>query len=919
MNNVDFRVLVRAQTKAAWNEAWATVPYLEPLECVWSMAPRVSQATLLYRFGEIMAEDQSNFAQRDRASILDHWVRIQIFYEETEPAEEDWVNFWVGVIRDDSTLVESKDEEGYQTLTAFGLESLLQTAYVEKAKAYNHNDDAIDLAHVPTFNRRSKRGRTTLGNRSEEEYELEVEGEVIPVFIFGSPTQIKEGFKWNFKQIAEHLLRFNGPEGIDWAITGQSAELELIEEVIGFKTTDAPESLFDALNKLIENKRGFCWHVDAREASDAGGPVNIVVRTINKDDLEYLDQTLHANDQQVPFTVPEEFPFTHLCESIRFRRTSVNKYDKIVVQGNPCRRMETFHMGDGGGLTTYFNATGQTEYNNAGGAADAELADLYRQQERLDPVYRWFEIRFDWDGIISDYDDPDDKHNAVPVPDNSGNVDYTTAEPEELQFWASQKCLSRDTFIQYGIDYSVYPPERTTGDHADDEFRSMQVMVRDRDQESPHGATDRWFFVDRLGKLTAEGTDLELKSASVRPLERAMGFALSINPGHYFGLTRFSETNTSTDPEFNYDDLLCTACFTTDKRQQIVLDIADPMPAVPRVLYYTVRGAEHWSVGANCVIDIDETGQPVHFDVNNSPVRDDFELLEANAAMLKAWYTENRQAARLHLRRVHPWVDLGQLLTSIEAAGWEPVEVNTVVTQITTNFTRAGNGVTIETGYEDLDYVGIMEARKAGGGDYRSDGFGEPIGGASLSDYPLSAIPLRDRQNDGPRPQMLIGSLAERLGGARHRYALFNVMPNYPHGGPDHDADHGRIGVAWQPSQIYVWDFSRWNKEFGATTATNDDGYGPGTNGSAHWADNFGCYLFVPDCGTVVPATYEEEPSSPSGPSDPGFEAAYYCITNGVTTCCMFLTTEADLPPGYTVDTGPYAASNCDMVCAACE
>jgi len=168
------------------------------------------------------------------------------------------------------------------------------------------------------------------------------------------------------------------------------------------------------------------------------------------------------------------------------------------------------------------------------------------------------------------------------------------------------------------------------------------------------------------------------------------------------------------------------------------------------------------------------------------------------------------------------------------------------------------------------------------------------------------------------RPRLLVGSLVERLGGARHRYALFNVMQYYPHGGPDGDPVHGRIPVNFRPLQIYVWDFSRWNTLGSATLTPNDDGYGPGTNGSAHWVDNFGCYLFVPDCGTVIPAEYEPDPSSPS---EPAFEEGWYCLedTNEPpdpsSPACTYLTGEGDIPSGWVILSGPHPGTS---DCGAC-
>lgn len=757
MNNIDFRVKRRVQAKANWSDDWATVNYLEPIECSWMAAPQVSRATLLFRFGEILPEDGSAFVTRARTDIINKFVRIQTFYAEDvaevepTPAEEDWVTHWVGVVRDDASVVQSYDEEGHQEITAFGLESLLQTVFIETAHALTENAETIEINWLPSFNRNGKRTRTTEGNRSELPIDLgSSSSSAAPadVYVFGNMADLKTGNKWDVAQICDYLLHFHHPPQIPFDMWGQYEELALIKEVIDLKPGDAPVSVFDALNKLIDPKRGYCWHVDARNLSEEGeegggdGIVKIVVRTLPKTDITAFGETLHANDDQTNFVVPDVFPFSHICEAIRFRQTTVNQYDKVIVQSNPIRRMETFSYGEGllreGAPDSLF-----TDYNDAEGATDPEVADAYRLQDRLEDVYRTLVIDPNWNRMISPLVGTGfEPHAAVPTVDDNGVVTYgETPGP----FWPGQKVFTRDLLLEKGYDYTKEPPTPRDDGDGEIEFREMMVWVRCRQSGNPEGATGKWLWVDKMeGSAAAQAAAIGVyRSCSVRPLDRRMGFKLGIHPGHYYGLGVFpANGHTDTDPQFSYKDLVVTAAFTTDLRQRIVVEITSPMPETPRTLHYTVRGAEHWSVGPKTVIDIDGNGQPVTFHVDGThTLRDGMFLLKSHAALLQAWYKEKRQAVRIVLRRIHQWTRPGQLFTSIEAAGFAPAEVNTVVTGVYTNFAAAQNAVTIETGYEDLDYVGMFS--KGEGNGYRADGFGEPMGGGGNSDYPLSAIPLR--------------------------------------------------------------------------------------------------------------------------------------------------------------------------------
>jgi hypothetical protein len=756
MNNIDFRVVGRVETRDNWTDEWAVVDYLQPLESTWHMAPRVSRAKLAYHFGEILREDADAFATFAQLAATNKFCRITGRYEDTDPPTEDWTTYWVGVIRDDTSLIQSHEEEGVQHFEAFGLESLLQTCYLESAKAFSETDSIIDLDWLPPFNRKAKRTRTVLGNRSEEHDEIPSSSsspvaESPPVYLFGNATDVSTGYKWTNRQIIDYLLKYHAPEGITWNLSGQADELELIEEVHDFRRSGRSVTLFEALNKLIDNKRGFCWHLDARDA-DESGTVFIVVKTLVKEDVTFGDKTLHANDALNTFQVPDEFPFSHIVEAMQFRRTTAHAYDRIIVQGQPIRVMGTFKADDQS-LERLWTGTQANDYVNANGTADPEEADAYRQQDRLADVYRSFRVPAAWNRQLDDItdEDPDRQfYYAVPIVDDEGGVNFGSVDGAGT-LWASQKVFSRDTLLRQGYKYSVNPPEREAGDEVDDEFRPMMVWIRDRNPNSPHGQTGKWLWVDKLSRPTTKENldDGSLyQSAHVRPLDKHMGFHLDISPNHYYGIDHFPPGGlavTDVDPEFNYDDLVCTAAFTTDRRQYISVDISDPMPDTPRVLYYTVKGAEYWHCVIGTVIDVDEKGKPVKIHRLNNTLRDDRPLLESYAALLQAWYKETRQALRVVVRRISDeYAELGDLWVEVESAGFEPEPVNTVVTSMHIDWTEKSNSMTIETGYDDLDYVGLFVSEDStGGDDYES--LGSPGGGGSPAndDYPLSQLPLR--------------------------------------------------------------------------------------------------------------------------------------------------------------------------------
>jgi hypothetical protein len=715
MNNVDYRVLRRVQVREAWSGEWETEPYLEPLDSDWSAAPRFSKAKFRYRFGEIMSETSSDFIQRTQLDRLNYFVRIQTYYDELEegdPEDEDWETLWVGVIRENTALLQGYEEEGEQILEALGLESLFETTFIETAKAYNYvlggPNEVITIDTVPTFNQKSGRTRAMLGNRSEDPTGEADED----TYVFGNAVHVQTGYEWSNKEIVRYLMRYHAPAGITWRIEGQIDALDIVKEVVRIRGESGRATLYDALCKLIDPKRGFCWYVDARDI-EGSNQVIVRIQTLVKEDVVFETQTLEANDRQVSFTVPDEFPFSHISEAMQFRRSTSSQYDRIIVQGQPVRVMASF-TGDLHGsnddkdpLDAAWEEEEEAKYKAAAGATDPESADIFRRQDRFKDVYRSFVIARYWGGTLTP-PGLEVVRNCIPTVDDDGGVSFTGAVGA---FWSANKVFHRDVLIQNGFDYTTSPPTRIGPEDADGEFRPLMVWIRDNNPDSPHGRTNRWLWVDKLSRpITKENIDdgSLYQSASVRPLDKQMGFHLDIEPNHYYALGHFGAAVTDIDPEFDHFDLVCTAAFTTDHRQRIVKDLADPMPETPRTLYYTVRGAEYWHCIQGTVIDVDGDGQPIRFNSLNNPLRDGLEKLQAYAALLEGWYKQKRQAIRISLRRIHQWSEPGIMWTSVEAAGWEPVDVNTVVTNIHTDFTERNNGVTIETGFDDINFVGFL-------------------------------------------------------------------------------------------------------------------------------------------------------------------------------------------------------------------
>lgn len=725
-DNVDARVMRRVEVKQYWLDDWVEEPHLEPVSASWGVMPQGSSARLRYLFGLIKEPDEADFAWRPRLARLDWYVRIVVRHDTTDPPAEDEVLF-VGVIIDDATVILSGEEEGTQEFECRGLEYLLETQPIERSYIFSPDGPAAEdweLDWVPTFNQMAPRTRSLLGNRSAE---ADADG----VYRFAAAAEMPEGHIWNHRQIVEYLLAKHGPAGgLGWTLGGQAAELDAITEVVDVSGL----SLLAAINQLIQYKRGLGWYLEVPEAVE--DPVVLRVFSVADQPIVIGDHTLAANDRLTNFVVPDTFPFTHLVDRLQFRLTSVNKYDRIIVQADRMLCMGTFAVVNGT-LEPGWSESEEQAYNEADGLTDEDEADAWRRQPALEHVYRRYRIPRDWDWMVGDgYSASSEKRQLVPWVNDDGTVDLVSVESPPA--WLGGKVFARDTLLRVGVDYSVAPPAESEAS-AVPQFVPLLVYVVDDQllQFSEQPRTNRWLQVDVARE--------DLPRASVRPLDDEPGIWVQGSPAHvYAGDPAVPITVTETPPQFAYNRLGCTAVLEADVRPRIVIDLADLIGVTPhesqRTLVYTVSGAEYWHVAPETVIGIDGDGNPLRFDSANNPLRDCREELETAAAILRAWFAVERQAARIPLKRLGRWAELGMLLTSIEAAGWEPVSIHTVVTALHHDFLGAEQGTTIATGYDDLDYMGLVAAAAE---RPRAKAAARTIQLDAAQAYPLAAIPVR--------------------------------------------------------------------------------------------------------------------------------------------------------------------------------
>ena len=358
-------VVDRAQTivqvKSAWADDWQTVSYLEAVSATACVSPSMPKATLLYRYGNIIREDDTSFQQYDPLFITNRYVRIQAI-----DGLGIWT-VWTGIILDDSFNMHGaeSDPQGDQAITAYGLEILLDRVAIEGAYT---DDGKIDWC--PPFNSRDAYGAALQGNRATD---LDA-GETSHRFS-------KDGQTWTHYDIINYLL--DRYFGLQILISGQKEILEQMSGVYYFEGL----SLKQAFDKLIDRRRGIGWFLDPGEGD---GTISLIIFSVFSDPVSAGSITFSGNpsvsslDLSAAFDVDENL--TRIVQS--------SLYDRIVIQGSRIKTCFTVSVA-AGNLVRDWTTAAQTAYNT-------KTEDTARASEKYEHVYQQFKIPDDWNWTHND-------------------------------------------------------------------------------------------------------------------------------------------------------------------------------------------------------------------------------------------------------------------------------------------------------------------------------------------------------------------------------------------------------------------------------------------------------------------------------------------------------------------------------------
>ena len=664
----------------------------------------MSTATFRYDFGDIKTETATAFDLLGVLDLRDHYVKIETFGRKAglRPA-----TLWVGQFVDDTRhlagAIQDPDADtlqahGFADLTAYGLEHLLLKCPIDKTY-FLSGTIAESGERGVRFNDSGDHGGLIFGNRSTLDPDSDI------VFVFDT-----SGTKWSHLDIVRHILKYHANTR-----TIPQFKLSIFDEVL--KNIEGIVDLFGlsvfaALTKLADHRRGLGWYVD----SD-GDKLEVDVRVFSVFDTDIVvDGTIQipANRNQITQTFDADIlvgdgrsPGLVIAENMNVSP------GKVVVRSAPIITMFSVSLYDSNLVKGWTDATETTYKDGAKDESGYAALSTREKGHRNDAfrrktdgtLYRHFVIPDPWNWRVG-FNDPDLTPNVtiafVPVDNQNGT--YTFPPPASTptnQYRANKRFLAQLPILR-GWDYTVSPPVNLNNDAAvEPSFESSMVFA--------HTGTQITRAHYRIDKPPDKG----LPVATVELSAFDMGLVLRTFPmlAHHFDLANWQITPPLTEPSadlsnpewaIDYQLLVGTFAAQTDRRVTAVFDTRQTVENQTQ-LTIDLPDVQLWVAAPLTIIGV---GVPFfkRIDPKNLVIRDDTQRLRVIFEFVKQWYGTPRRSLRVRVRQLQAY-ERGTLLLAVSAGGHQ-TQVNTVITSVAWDF--VSQSTTIKTEHVELDFTRLL-------------------------------------------------------------------------------------------------------------------------------------------------------------------------------------------------------------------
>lgn len=695
-----------------WDDAWTVTPYLYADSFIRCMAPAMCQASLSYRYGDVLRPGLTAFQFYSAKDLINWYVKISLNQGSGDPIT------WYGVILDNHRVpqgVQRSDANaptsaGDQTLTAVGLEYLLEREPIlNSVVEYASGEKTIN--RPLTFNPIRHLGSGFKDKAYEANMSLYTGSKDAPIF---AETLREEYSKpWTALDVVTYLLEYqvpkngNGSDVIRWSLDSVEALSGLDYEVRDLRVSQK-DTVFKLLNRLISRQRGMGWSVSVDS--------DIVLVKVHSLAVDAIDipaanngsaSTLPANANKTAWN----FDSDALVHNPSTAESATQQFDQVIVRG--ARRGSVMTLGTQSGTliedwsaaqeTAYeAGASAATGYSTMGNSDRERLHILVRSQDSLKRVYSYFRLDDAWTGL--------DYNSNIALKDVSNSSITAPFWRPGLRF---AKYLPLFTDHDYsGGKIAAGTVTTNTPDGAIAEY--MRPLVIIKDTESKYWLAEGFNDASSVELLTPDSAIKSCFNAQMQ--DDAPGIIIKLSGYGQHGIANGTFTPYAYDANDTSDQYTkATIDYSTSILTTVFIEYDDYLtakypddPVTPngdavRKLIIDMPELRQDYVSKDTVLGVDADGALVKT-TSGGYVRDDSDYANAIATLAWQWYGDTRNTLNLTRHSLiiadgdaKP-IDVGTMVTTV---GTTPVTINTVVTRLVFD-TRAGT-VNYLTQYSEFD------------------------------------------------------------------------------------------------------------------------------------------------------------------------------------------------------------------------
>ncbi len=710
-------------TRANWADAWTEQPHLHCSVLRTGVGGQIDQASFQFEYGQMHYSGEADPETVDCINLDRHFVKIRIELPNSLPAGDLVGLAWYGVIvhtvdrplgvgnievleteagapleaEDDEDLEISSTKAGDQTFTAYGLEWLLTRVFIDKSVYESSGGSDVTIKTVLAFNSGTKRELDAhdvqiLGNKSPTQNR------------FVAPDEVASAEVWTAADIIDYLFDVFTPTTappweLDASVADACAWYEINNLVVG-------PTLYDALNTLINHKRGLTWSVVVAGV-DAIETATIKVHSFAAAAVALTGgATLPANAAQVTL----DAQVMRQVSPVTVKDTSP-RFEQVKVRG--ARRGSCFTLSyQDDTIEAGWSSFQLEQYAKAaeGTTPVAELkrqADAFRASDNIGNVLTRFVVPIDWDGTVGNGKGTAlTKKPACPAIESGGALSTTVSSG----YWMPGLRIASWIPLRENVDYQYDAANPVDFNEPGQLPPYRKPFALYETNDGKYVRADRANVLVHNEAVTASKTGFKF-SSDVTPLSDQMGIFLrpstlphahSDNTDLTTVLSTFQDTS-DIRPQTNWKKAIVTAFAEFDEHAEAVWPstIAAAVNGQQSVLVINVGNSCRLDyLAPNTVLDVTQSGD-VLANSSGGILRDDRPKLERIARVAWEWYSSPRSALTLEVNHITTEFVVGQLL--VELSG-DPV--NSLVTYMVYDFDNSTTSVS--TSFAEIDPVGLF-------------------------------------------------------------------------------------------------------------------------------------------------------------------------------------------------------------------